>query len=180
MTISSQVDYLLDYTDWDRANWETWFRDQGSAALAVGLGANADGRIANVGELVRHIFSAEQRYVDRVREQPITDTSTVPADDVQAVFDFGRQSRRNLRQLLHDFPAERWDVPREITMGTAKRAVTPRTLVVQAITHEIRHWAQMATLLRLDGRKTGPHDFLISGVFERTQSFADGLRPRTP
>jgi len=167
MTLASQVDYLIEYTEWDRGQWEAWFRAQGPTALAVSMGPHADGRIANVGELVRHIFSAEQRYVDRIREQPITETGTVPPGDIDALFDFGRESRRNLRQLLHDFPAERWDVPREIQMGQARRTVTPKTMIVQAITHEIRHWAQAATLLRMDARKTGPHDFLVSGVFER-------------
>jgi uncharacterized damage-inducible protein DinB len=169
MTLASQVDYLLDYTEWDRAHWEEWFRAQAPAALAVSMGPNADGRISNVGELVRHIFSAEQRYVDRIQEQPITDTGTVSAADVDARLDFGRHTRHNLRQLLHEFPAERWNVSREIQMGQAKRTVTPRTMLVQAVTHEIRHWAQVATLLRMEGLKTGPHDFLVSGVFERRQ-----------
>ena len=167
MTVHTQVDYLLDYTDWDRAQWEAWFHEQGPAPLALHLGPNTDGRIANLGELVRHIFSAEQRYVDRIQEQPITDTSSVPTGDVDALFSFGRQSRRSLRQLLRDFPAERWDLPREVQIGPVTRTVTPRTMLVQSITHEIRHWAQAATLLRLDGRKTGPHDFLVSGIFER-------------
>jgi len=35
------------------------------------------------------------------------------------------------------------------------------------LTHEIRHWAQIATYLRIEGRKTGIHDFLLSGVYER-------------
>jgi uncharacterized damage-inducible protein DinB len=43
-------------------------------------------------------------------------------------------------------------------------------MIVQAVTHEIRHWAQMATLLRTSGRKTGPHDFLVSGVFDSQAS----------
>ena len=167
MTFGSEIGYLLDYTDWDRAQWETWFHAQDPEVFAVGLGANGDGRIANVGELVRHIFSAEQRYVERVRELPLTDTSAISPNDVDALFSFGRQSRENLRRLVRDFPAERWDVPREVQIGPVKRAVTPRTMIVQSVTHEIRHWAQVATLLRLEGRKTGTHDFLISGVFER-------------
>jgi uncharacterized damage-inducible protein DinB len=167
MSILSQVEYLLDYTEWDRDQWESWFRSQGPSALALGFGPNADGRIANIGELVRHIFSAEQRYVERIQELPLSDTSSVPSSDVDALFAFGRESRRNMRKLLRDVPAEAWDRPRELQFGSNTRTVTPRTLLVQSITHEIRHWAQMATLLRIEGRKTGVHDFLVSGVFER-------------
>jgi len=47
-------------------------------------------------------------------------------------------------------------------------------MVVQSVTHEIRHWAQLATLLRLTGRGTGIHDFLLSGVFERRFGVTSG------
>ena len=167
MTFESQIEYLLDYTEWDRGQWETWFRGQGSESLAVGLGANCEGRITNVGELVRHIFSAEQRYAERIQQLPISDTSVIPANDVDALFDFGRRSRANLLRLLREFPSERWEKPLEMQIGPSKRVVLPTTMVVQSLTHEIRHWAQLATLLRIAGRKTGPHDFLVSGIFER-------------
>jgi uncharacterized damage-inducible protein DinB len=75
--------------------------------------------------------------------------------------------------LLINFPTERWDVAREVQFGPNKRSIMPRTMAVQSVTHEIRHWAQIATLLRMDGRKTGIHDFLISGVFERRVSSPD-------
>lgn len=168
MTVTSQVEYLLDYTDWDRAQWETWFREQGPGALAVGLGPNAEGRIANIGELVRHIFSAELRYSERIKELTVSDTSGVSSNDVDALFAFGRESRQKMRKVLRDFPADGWDRPREIQFGPNKRTVTPKTLLLQSVTHEIRHWAQIATLLRIEGRKSGMHDFLVSGVFERT------------
>jgi uncharacterized damage-inducible protein DinB len=167
MSILSEVEYLLDYTEWDRDQWESWFLAQGPVVFALGLGPNADGRIANLGELVRHIFSAEQRYVERIQDLPVTDTSGVLANDVDALFAFGRDSRRSMRKLLRDFPAAAWNRPREIQFGQNKRTVTPKTLLVQSLTHEIRHWAQIATLLRIEGRKSGVHDFLVSGVFER-------------
>ena len=166
-SLASEIGYLLDYTEWDRAQWEAWFRSVGRDAFLLDLGANADGRIANVGELVRHIFSAEQRYVDRIQELPITDTSVVPADDVDRLFDFGRQTRQRLRRLVDSLPAETWELPREVEIASQKRRITPKTMLVQSVTHEIRHWAQLATLLRLAGHRTGVHDFLLSGVFER-------------
>jgi uncharacterized damage-inducible protein DinB len=167
MNIANQVDFLLDYTDWDRAQWEAWFRSEGPEALAVALGANADGRMRNVGELVRHIFSAEQRFIERIQELPLSDGSTVSADSIESLFTLGRQTRARMRQLLRDFPEDKWDTPRELTFGPHTRTITPRTMAVQAVTHEIRHWAQIASYLRMEGRRTGPHDFLISGVFEK-------------
>lgn len=166
MSFALGIDILLDYTDWDRAQWHAWFREQGQAALAVGLGAHNDGRIKNIGELVRHIFSAELRYVERSLEKPLTDATTIPSDDVEALFAFGTKTRAALRDLLATFPDERWDVPQEVKLGPTPRQFTPRKMIVQALTHELRHWAQVATLLRLEGRKTGIHDFLLSPVLE--------------
>ncbi len=167
MTFTFDFSHLLAYTEWDRTQWEPWFKTQGPAVLAVGLGPNGDGRVNTVGELVRHIFAAELRYTERIRGTTLTDPSALPADDVDALFAFGRRSRAALRALLVEFPEDRWDVPQEIQIGPNKRSVTPRTMLVQAVTHEIRHWAQMASYLRMAGRKTGTHDFLVSGVFER-------------
>jgi uncharacterized damage-inducible protein DinB len=167
MSVASQIDYLLDYTEWDRAQWEAWFRTEGPETLAIGVGANADVRFKNVGELVRHIFSAERRYVERIQDLPVTDASTVAAASIEALFTLGRQSRARLRQLLTDFPADRWDSPRDVQVASMTLTITPRTMLVQAVTHEIRHWAQIASYLRMEGRRTGAHDFLVSGIFER-------------
>jgi len=166
MTFALELEHLLGYSDWERGQWHAWFREQGAGALAVGLGPNGDGRVNTIGELVRHIFAAEQRYVERIEGGPLTDPASIPADDVEAVFAFGRRSRETLRHLLATFPTKRWDEPQQIQMGTHTRTVTPRKLVLQAVTHEIRHWAQVATLLRVSGRKSGPRDLLVSPVFD--------------
>jgi uncharacterized damage-inducible protein DinB len=155
-------DDLLAYTDWEREQWQHWFDEQGPAALAVDLGPNRDGRINTVGELVRHIFSAELRYTERCREVALTDTSTIPVDDVQALFAFGQRSRQAMRELLATFPEAEWDAPREMKFGSNAWMVSSRKMVIQALTHEIRHWAQMATLLRLAGFKPGPRDYIAS------------------
>src|SRR3954466_1881447 len=130
MNPASQIDYLLDYTEWDRTQWEAWFRSEGPDALAIGVGANADGRIRNVGELVRHIFSAEQRYVERIQELPVTDASNVSAESIEALFALGRLTRARLRQLLVDFPSDKWDTPRDVQVATTKCTITPRTMLV--------------------------------------------------
>lgn len=133
---------------------------QGRAGLAVELGANNAGRIRTVGELVRHIFSAEKRYVQRSLQVPLMDTSAIPADDVEALFAFGLESRRALRELLVSFPDTEWDAPREMAFDGHTRTVTSRKMILQAVTHELRHWAQVATFLRQAGYEPGVHDFI--------------------
>jgi len=50
---------------------------------------------------------------------------------------------------------------------------TPRKIVVHILLHQIRRWAQIATLLRLNGLVDDFHDFLFSpvmgGEFRREQ-----------
>jgi uncharacterized damage-inducible protein DinB len=166
MAFSFTLDDLLAYSDWERAQWHTWLGEQGPRALSVDLGPHNAGRIANVGELVRHIFSAEKRYVERCLKAPLTDTSSIPADDVEALFTFGSESRRALRELLASFPDVEWDAPREMSFGTHTRIVTSRKMILQAVTHELRHWAQIAAFLRQAGYKPGFHDLIVSPLFD--------------
>jgi uncharacterized damage-inducible protein DinB len=166
MAFAFTLDDLLSYSDWERDRWRVWFGEQGPPALAVDLGPHNNGRIRNVGELVRHIFSAEKRYVERCRQVALTDTSTIPADNIEALFAFGAESRRALRELLASFPDVEWEAPREMSFGTHTRIVTSRKMVLQAITHEIRHWAQIAAFLRQAGYKPGFHDLIASPLFD--------------
>src|SRR5262245_15454320 len=144
MAIAFTLEDLLAYSEWERDEWHRWFRENGPAALAVDLGPNNSGRIRNVGELVRHIFSAEKRYVERCLQVTLTDASMVPANDLEALFAFGIESRRALRELLASFPDSEWDAPREMSFGTHTRRVTCRKMILQAVTHEVRHWAHVA------------------------------------
>ena len=160
MPFPLSIDDLLAYSDRDREQWHTWFREHGPVALAVGLGAHNTGRFRNVGEVIRHIFSAEKRYVQRSLRVPLMDTSAIPADDVEALFAFGQESRRDLRELVTSFPATEWNAPRQFSFDNQTRTVTSRTMILQAVTHELRHWAQVATFLRQAGYDTGCHDLI--------------------
>jgi uncharacterized damage-inducible protein DinB len=155
---------FLDYTEWQRDRWQAVLREQGAGALTASAGPHGDGRFEAVGDLIRHIFSAERRYVERLEGRPLTDTSTLASDDLDALFTFGRESRRELRRLLETFPPEQLEVPREFLLMNARVVATPRKILVHVVLHEIRHWAQIATLLRLRGASGGLQDFLFSPV----------------
>ena len=71
---------LLEYTDWERAKWLEWFRQHDATALKITVGPHGDNRFQSVGDLVRHIFFAEKRYIDRLSDRPITDTASIPTD----------------------------------------------------------------------------------------------------
>ncbi len=167
MSLSLDLDLLLAYTDWERGQWRAWFRTHGSTPLGIGTGPHGDGRFGTVGDLIRHIFSAEARYVDRLTGRPLTDPATVPAGDPDALFAFGDRSRAALRAFIAGWPPERWEVSETLEMGPHRLSATPRKIVLHVVLHEIRHWAQVATLLRLQGLTHELSDFLFSPVLDR-------------
>lgn len=164
MLMNLTLDDLLDYTVWERQKWHDWLRQHGNEVLKISAGAHGDGRFTTVGDLVRHIFSAEIRYIDRLSGRALTDTASIPNDDIEALFQFGEQSRKELRGFLETFRPEKWDVPEDHKLGNHVLTLTPRKIVVHVVLHEIRHWAQIATLLRLNGLSGEFHDFLFSPV----------------
>jgi uncharacterized damage-inducible protein DinB len=164
MAVQLSVEDLIEYTDWERGKWLEFLQAQGDEALKIGVGPNGDDRFQSVGDVVRHIFSAEKRYIDRLSERELTDTSRVASDRVEALFEFGAQSRNQLKEFVASFPTERWDEDVEFKLMNSTIRATPRKLVVHALMHEIRHWPQIATLLRLNGIVAEFRDFLFSPV----------------
>jgi hypothetical protein len=77
-------DHLLEYTGCQRESCQEWFMRQGGSALAGSTDPHADGRFDTIEQVVRHIFSAEKRYVERMNDRPLTDTSVIPTDDIDA------------------------------------------------------------------------------------------------
>jgi uncharacterized damage-inducible protein DinB len=164
MSVALSLNELMDYTDWERQRWHAWFLEKGDEVLKTSTGPHGDGRFPTVGEVVRHMFSAETRYVDRLSDRPLTDTGSIPADNIEALFAFGRQSRKGLRNLIETFPAAGWDTLNEYKFMNNLLRATPRKIIAHVVLHEIRHWAQIATLLRFHGLTTEFHDFLFSPV----------------
>ncbi len=174
MLVHLSLNDLLDYTDWERQKWHAWFRQHGADVLKISAGPHGDGRFGAIGELVRHIFSAEKRYVERLAGRSLTDSALIPTDDIDALFQFGRRSRNDLRAFVETFPSDGWDVPQDFTIVNYFLRATPRKILIHILMHEIRHWAQIATLLRLHGLTDEFHDFLFSPVLGGESRRAQG------
>lgn len=162
--IDVNIGTLIDYTDWEREKWRDWLRRHGDDVLKTSVGEHGDGRFKTVGDCIKHIFSAEKRYIERLSGRPLTETAAMPSGNIDALFEFGERSRRELRRFLKDFPAEAWDSPQEFKLMNSSLTVTPRKILIHVVLHEIRHWAQIATLFRLHGLTGEFHDFLFSPV----------------
>ena len=155
---------LVEYTDWERHQWHDFLRQHGDQVLKISAGPHGDGRFETVGDLVRHIFSAETRYTERLSDKPLTDTVSIPTDNIEALFRFGQQSRTALKEFVETLPTREWDAPRDYVMANNPIRATPKKFIIHILVHEIRHWAQIATVLRMDGLKGDFHDFLFSPV----------------
>jgi uncharacterized damage-inducible protein DinB len=155
---------LMEYSEWERSRWMEVFRKH-PEALGINIGPNRDERFNTVGDWVRHIFAAEIRYVERLSGHPLTDVAGMRNDNAEELFEFGRRTRGKLKHLLETFPAPEWDIPRELQILSFLIKATPNKIAVHVVMHEIRHWAQIATLLRINGiNDEFGHDFLGSPV----------------
>jgi len=162
--VNLTLDDLLVYTDWERQKWRDFVESRGADLLKFKAGEHGDGRFQTIGDIVRHIFSAEKRYVERLSGRPLTDSAAVPSDNIDALFDFGQLSRKELRECIVGFPADHWDVLQELKFGNSTITATPKKIVIHIVLHEVRHWAQIATLFRQNGIPGDFHDFLFSPV----------------
>jgi uncharacterized damage-inducible protein DinB len=164
MSVGLSLTELIDYTGWERGLWYEWLRQRGDQVLAISVGPHGDGRFQVIGDIIRHIFSAEKRYIERLLNQSLTDPAAIPHNSTEALFDFGRQSRRDLMSFVEQFPAQEWDSFRAFPLMNSILKATPKKIIVHTLMHEVRHWAQIGTLLRLQGLTGEFHDFLFSPV----------------
>jgi uncharacterized damage-inducible protein DinB len=172
MSVGVSLTELMEFTAWERSKWFEWLRKNGDSVLAISVGPHGDGRMETIGDLVKHIFIAEKHHIDRLSNRALTDTASIPSSSVEALFQLGGRSRRDLEEFVARQSAPVWEIPREFNLLNTPVSVTPRKFVVHVLVHEIRHWAQIATMLRLNGLAPGLPDFLVSPVM------GGGLKPR--
>jgi uncharacterized damage-inducible protein DinB len=164
VSLSLSAEDLLDYTAWQRTMWFAFFREH-PGRLSLSGGPHGDGRFTTVGDLVKHVFSAELRYVQRLKNVPLSDLIALDSTDVTVLKTLADDSRRSLKELLAEFPAQEWDAPREFIILNFRVVTTPKKIVFHVLMHEVRHWAQLSTLCRVSGDAPKFQDFLASPVW---------------
>ncbi|MEO6802711.1 MAG: DinB family protein [Granulicella sp.] len=105
-----------------------------------------------VAGLIQHIVAVQLRYAERLALLPITDYADIPTTSVQSLFSVHDRSLILFQQLLS---AEiDWQERIEFgtrTLGTMR--ASRRFILFHAMTHGIRHYAQLAVLARQHGVK---------------------------
>ena len=117
------------------------------------------------GESLQHIVAVELRYAQRLHGMVETSYDLVAFDTADAIFATHDRAVALVRQL-DDRDAEFWETPIQfVTRSGGELRVTRRTVYLHMLMHSIRHYAQLATLVRQAGVPTDwPMDYLMMGV----------------
>lgn len=114
-----------------------------------------------VAELLQHIVAAQLRYAERLAGLPISDYASIPFDSVESIYTTHDRATAIFRQLF-DSDVD-WNEPIDFTtrsMGTLHS--DRKTILFHALLHGIRHYAQLASLVRQCGVKPEwPMDYLF-------------------
>jgi uncharacterized damage-inducible protein DinB len=117
--------------------------------------------VSTVGELLQHIVAVELRYAEQLNGLPPSDYSQIPFDSAEAIYATHQRASALVRQQL----ASRVDWDERIdfvtrSMGPAR--ASRKAILFHSLLHSIRHYAQLATLVRQQGIKPGwPMDYLF-------------------
>ena len=153
---------LLELTSTEHHRWRDWFVEHPKAwALPF-----ATGRMATIGELVLHIFAVELRYAQRLLDQEVTPWEEFTQKSIEEVFELGDHARGQLVDFLTNAPEKELDkilTFQTLTAGTV--TASKHKIASNIFLHDIRHWGQIATVLRQNGfTDQWPHDMLLTDV----------------
>jgi uncharacterized damage-inducible protein DinB len=153
---------LLELTSGEHRRWRDWFVEHPNA-WAVPF---ATGRMATVGGLVLHIFAVELRYTQRLLDQDVTTWEEFRQTSIEEVFELGDDARGQLVHFLTTSPEkelERVLTFQTLTAGTV--STSKHKIASNIFLHDIRHWGQIATVLRQNGfADQWAHDLLLSEI----------------
>ena len=113
------------------------------------------------GELLQHIVAVELRYAERLAGLSPTDYATIPFDSVDSLYATHDRAAVLFKQQLA--ASVDWDQPIEyVTRSYGPARSSRKTIFFHAHLHSIRHYAQLATLVRQQGIKPDwPMDYLF-------------------
>jgi uncharacterized damage-inducible protein DinB len=125
------------------------------------------GGVANVQQFVRHIWGAELRWAQRLAGVPETARDTVPHGPLDALYDLHLQAVQLFAGLLAD-QSQNWEATYTLDVSWLPphaRTSSRRKILAHALFHSQRHWAQLATQVRVAGFPSGfKGDLLFSST----------------
>lgn len=116
--------------------------------------------VSTVAELLQHIVAVELRYAEQLSGQAPSDYSQIPFDSAAAIYATHERAAAMLRALLAS--GVDWEEQTEyMTRSMGKVRSRRKTVLFHSMLHAIRHYAQLATIVRQNGVKPDwPMDYL--------------------
>lgn len=152
---------LIAYSTAETRRWRDWLTAQPRELLDLPAGT---GRTATVRRLIHHIVVVERRYADRLHGAPVTEYEAVPSETLDDLFTAFEEARHLLRAWVDSATDDDLRRPLQFTTLTAGTLeATSRKIVIHTLLHGVRHWAQIASMMREHGHPTDwHHDILMS------------------
>jgi uncharacterized damage-inducible protein DinB len=121
-----------------------------------------------VADLVFHTLASQFRCAQRLVGETMTKDSEFSRRTVGDLFDIGDASRILIRDYLAHATQESVAQLRTFPSHTlGEFQATPKKLLMHALVHSIRHWGQLARVLRENGHRADfSHDLLFSKAIE--------------
>jgi uncharacterized damage-inducible protein DinB len=152
---------LAAYVDGEAERWREWFERAPAEALELPLGPGAEGTVRT---LIKHIFAVELRYAQRLVGHPVTGYEQLADGSVEELWRIHRTAASLRDRFLREASPEALD--RVLVSETRKLGrieARAHVVVVHTLIHGIRHWAQIAAVLRQHGHGgLWEHDWLLS------------------
>lgn len=117
--------------------------------------------VSTAGGLLQHIVAVEVRYAEQLSGLPPTEYAAIPYGSAGEIYATHERAASLFRELLAS--SIDWDEKIEfLTRSMGPMRSSRKTLFYHALLHSIRHYAQLATLVRQHGVKPGwPMDYLV-------------------
>jgi len=153
---------LLEFTSVEQHRWHDWFEAHHNAWTVP----FASGRMATIGGVVHHVFAVELRYVQRLRDERVTEWDEFRETSIEGVFELGDFARAQFVDFLTTAKESELDKVLTFKTLTAGTVTANKYKIASNIfLHGIRHWGQIATVLRQnDFADQWPHDMLLSDL----------------
>jgi uncharacterized damage-inducible protein DinB len=163
MSLALTYEELLRYTNGERERWRDWMR---SHPGAVDAAVQPVGDLPTVGKLLDHIFLVERRHLQRLTQQPLSNSTGLTGNNAGPLFDYGASVRRELEAYVRGLSDDDADQVQTFELRDRQWTMTARKLLFTIQLHEIRHWAQIALAVRIAGfAPPGDHDLFYSRAF---------------
>jgi uncharacterized damage-inducible protein DinB len=156
------ADVILRWNDETGAGWEKFFA---ANPAALDLPCDIAG-VVTVRDLVKHIVAVEIRYAQRLSEEAVSAYEELE-NSMGAMFALHHEAMGKYRALMAKDGLQWAEVIEMQTRSAGILKASRKKVLLHAQLHGIRHWAQLATLVRQHGLKPGwPMDFLMCSAME--------------